>query len=434
MKRLVALLGCLGVSACLLTGCTLPDIKFDTFSDVRWPLTGSEIIEDVPQPEELGDTSSSSGSSFNTSSVTYNGTITKLPRTVDVAKYNAINTDIYNFAVQWDADCTRLANVMKRAEAGETITIACIGGSITEGATTSGNLDAAVAGRACYAQRYFDWWALTFPNATFNFINAGIGGTDSYFGVHRVYDDVLSQNPDVVLVEFSVNDNNDELHRQSYDNLLRRILLNSDNTACMLLFMQINNGHTCKAMDLAIGQSYGLPMISYADVLNLFISTGAYSLTDLAADQVHPTAYGHAVIGQLISQYLDNVRAIEYECGPNTPFTCPPVTNESFAYARTIPAGNALSPDEYGNYSGIVTFSRLGLAYCETADGTGGNFEVIVDGVSVGTFNTVNRDNMGAPMRTVEFVNNVPWGEHSVEVRNIDSSSGNPNLSYVLAN
>ena len=39
-----------------------------------------------------------------------------------------------------------------------------------------------------------------------NFYNAGIGGTGSDFGITRLYDDVVSRDPDIVFVEFSVND------------------------------------------------------------------------------------------------------------------------------------------------------------------------------------------------------------------------------------
>lgn len=46
----------------------------------------------------------------------------------------------------------------------------------------------------------------TFPEDDFEFVNAGIGGTDSYLGVHRVNKGVLEYEPDLVLVEFSVND------------------------------------------------------------------------------------------------------------------------------------------------------------------------------------------------------------------------------------
>ena len=96
-------------------------------------------------------------------------------------------------------DNAALAAVMKKAEAGETVTIACIGGSITQGSISNGPLDKEIKKRACYADIFFAWWKETFPETEVTVINAGIGGTDSYLGVHRVQEDVLDYHPDLVL-------------------------------------------------------------------------------------------------------------------------------------------------------------------------------------------------------------------------------------------
>ena len=44
------------------------------------------------------------------------------------------------------------------------------------------------------------------PQASFTEINAAIGGTGSDLGVFRVQQDVLSKGPDLLFVEFAVND------------------------------------------------------------------------------------------------------------------------------------------------------------------------------------------------------------------------------------
>lgn len=50
----------------------------------------------------------------------------------------------------------------------------------------------------------------TFPQAEFHYINAGIGGTTSHFGTARAESDLLSHEPDFVIIEFSVNDDSTE--------------------------------------------------------------------------------------------------------------------------------------------------------------------------------------------------------------------------------
>ena len=103
-----------------------------------------------------------------------------------------VSEELYLSADQWaSCDDAALAAVMRKAEAGEPVTIACIGGSITQGTISNGTDDSQVSPKKSYADIYFSWWEQTFPDTEFTFINAGIGATDSYIGVHRVQKDVL---------------------------------------------------------------------------------------------------------------------------------------------------------------------------------------------------------------------------------------------------
>ena len=77
------------------------------------------------------------------------------------------------------ADYTRLKMCMYRAKMGEELTIGFFGGSITQGCS------ATVHERA-YSYRVFEWWKKAFPKAEFHYVNGGIGGTSSHFGVSRV--------------------------------------------------------------------------------------------------------------------------------------------------------------------------------------------------------------------------------------------------------
>lgn len=94
---------------------------------------------------------------------------------------------------------TRLKECMLRAEDGAELTIGFFGGSITQGSL-------ATKPENCYAYRVFSWWKQKFPQAVFHYVNGGIGGTTSHFGVSRAETDVLMYQPDVVFVDFSVND------------------------------------------------------------------------------------------------------------------------------------------------------------------------------------------------------------------------------------
>ncbi|WP_286177263.1 SGNH/GDSL hydrolase family protein [Rhodopirellula sp. JC639] len=85
-----------------------------------------------------------------------------------------------------------LPNFIAKAQAGETVHVAYLGGSIT----------AAPGWRVQSRQ----WLQEQYPEATVNEIHAAIGGTGSDLGVFRLGRDVLQHHPDLLFVEFAVND------------------------------------------------------------------------------------------------------------------------------------------------------------------------------------------------------------------------------------
>ena len=166
-----------------------------------------------------------------------------------------------NLSVVSRGNIDRIVSAMKKAQRRRAaITIGVIGGSITEG-----------AGASTTAKRYADlmkqWWQAKFPSATINYINAGIGATGSYIGVHRVQENLLYMNPDFVVVEYAVNDGQDPSVIPYYEELVRRIYNSSKNPAVMLMFMTTNSGTNAQAYHSQVGTYYNLPMASYRDAI-----------------------------------------------------------------------------------------------------------------------------------------------------------------------
>ena len=103
----------------------------------------------------------------------------------------------------------RLKELFRRAAAGQELTIGFLGGSITQGSlsTQPGN---------AYAFRVYQWFVDTFPQSKFHYVNGGIGGTSSHYGVARAVTDVLMYQPDFVVVDFSVNDLEVPFRQETY--------------------------------------------------------------------------------------------------------------------------------------------------------------------------------------------------------------------------
>ena len=349
-------------------------------------------------------------------------------------KTDYVTEEMYERATAFlEGDLTRLAKVMRKAQAGEEITVATIGGSITEGysSTTFGN---------CYATIFYSWWESCFPETKVNYINAGIGGTPSYLGVHRVKQDVLDHNPDVVIVEFSVNDGADNFYKKSYDNLVRKIMLSENEPAVMLVFTTQEDGTNAQDNDALIGFKYRLPMISYGNAVLPAIEAKEFTWDDISPDNVHPNDRGHAIIGELLYTYLNDVYSRLDEIPEEvTPFDFSSLTKESYLNADML-GPDEITPAQAGSFKEArinsyytknwhtatgeealifenVEAANIGICFQRTTDGTYGQYDVYVDGELVKTLDGDFKNGWGSAIESVEVYTSDEPALHTIEIR-----------------
>lgn len=198
----------------------------------------------------------------------------------------------------------RLQNVLNKAASGEDITVAYIGGSITYGYT--------VKSKECYAYLFTTWLEQNF-DIKVNYVNAGISGTPSVLGNLRVERDVLAYDPDLVIVEFAVNDGYEDEYRNSYESLLTKILSHDTDPAVMLLFCITEEGHSCQEWMSEIGQYYELPMVSVVDSMNAEVEAGNIEFSAYSKDGSHPTPEGHKWITDYLVYCADTVYRMDFE-------------------------------------------------------------------------------------------------------------------------
>nr|WP_293834942.1 SGNH/GDSL hydrolase family protein [uncultured Arsenicibacter sp.] len=105
-----------------------------------------------------------------------------------------------------------LPNFFARLKKHEPVRVAYLGGSITR----------ADGG---WREQTFRWLKDRYPTAQFREIMAAIGGTGSDFGAYRVGDHVLRHKPDLVFVEFAVNDHGKPAQyiKESMEGIVRQI-------------------------------------------------------------------------------------------------------------------------------------------------------------------------------------------------------------------
>lgn len=218
-----------------------------------------------------------------------------------------IRQDMLDTALVSAGNAARIARVMDKANSGKPITIGVIGGSVTHGACASTK-------EKSYAGILRTWWEQSFPGSTVSYINAGYSGTSSLLGVHRVDEMLLSHNPDFILVEFGVNDVVMDFQAEAYASLIHKILTAESKPAVLVLFVMSEGPINAQEDQIPICNHYNLPMISYLDAVWPEVKTeknpdGQYLWRDICADWVHPTDKGHAIVGEFITSYLNDVYA-----------------------------------------------------------------------------------------------------------------------------
>lgn len=198
---------------------------------------------------------------------------------------------------------TRLKNLMKRAANGESLVIGFLGGSITQGSLSS-------TPKTCYAYLVYEWWKKSFPNAAFSFVNGGIGGTTSHYGGARAWKDVLCYRPDIVTVDFSVNDDANEFFEETYEGTLRRILAAPSAPAVVVLNNVFHDtGKNAQEYHNRIADHYGIPHVSIKDTIFPDVESGKIVRADITPDNLHPNDKGHRLVADEICKLLDSIKA-----------------------------------------------------------------------------------------------------------------------------
>lgn len=369
------------------------------------------------------------------------------PVPVDLS--DGITDEMYERGLLSVGDTARLCKAFMKGESGQPITIGVIGGSITQGTAASSPANA-------YPSVYCKWWEEKFPESEITLVNAGIGGTDSYLGVNRVDEQLLAYDPDIVIVEFSVNDTNAATNKYSYDSLVRKILLHKSEPAVILLFMTQENGTSLQNVHREIGEAYDLPMLSWRDAVYPEVTAGTLDWKDISPDNIHPNDNGHILTGRFIGRYTEEIYDSLTENGAlpepaDTSFTAPPLTKDYYSdakmyYPSTLDTeGEGFETGSNRVYPGMfpenwVTDSggtlrfeadcrTLGFFYLKTTDGKGGRYIVYVDGERRGSIDSDFRGGWGNYGATASVFIEDETKHHTVELVPYD---GDENSSMTI--
>ena len=231
----------------------------------------------------------------------------------------------------------RLKKVVEKAQHGENITLATIGGSITEGAGASSY-------EQCWAERFRVRFGTAYgtENGTNVFlVNAGVGGTASPFGYMRYQREIVDRVPtadadglpDIVVIEYAVNDWQEPTGHRCYESMVREILEAPNEPAVILLFAVFRNGFNLQDELKRIGREYALMMVSVKDGFYGHIGK-ELKPEGFFFDEYHPTSLGHRIMTDCLMQAIGEVAEAETDEPQDT--DARPVYGTDFMGLKTI--------------------------------------------------------------------------------------------------
>lgn len=201
-----------------------------------------------------------------------------------------------------EGNLSRLKSAIRKARAGEDVTLAYIGGSITQGA------GAKPIATNSYAYRSYQAFRARFgagDGSNVHFIKAGVGGTPSELGLCRYKKEILDEaggNVDIVVIEFAVNDAGDETNGVCFESLARMAAAGPGHPAVILLFSVFMDDSNLQERLIPIGECYDFPMLSLKEAVTLqfYAKQPVITKRQYFYDLYHPSNEGHRIMADCL--------------------------------------------------------------------------------------------------------------------------------------
>jgi len=226
-----------------------------------------------------------------------------------------------------------LGNTFQLLRDEKRLMIGYIGGSVTQGDNAT---NYALSWRSLTTK----WFQQRYPDAEVREVNAALSGTGSDLGAMRTRQDLLSGNPDLVFIEFAVNDYymTTEHAQRGVEGIVRQI--RRQNPRADIVLVQVTR--TVWAPDYDAGQlpvpvrnqmpiasRYGLPVVNVGQAIHEHIRATGASYSDFFSDVVHPNNAGHAQYAATLQAFLADREADAPAGKRGVP---PPVVSYPFDY------------------------------------------------------------------------------------------------------
>ncbi|EMI19992.1 O-antigen related protein [Rhodopirellula maiorica SM1] len=257
-----------------------------------------------------------------------------------------------------------LGNVLSKLRDGKPVRIGYLGGSIT-----------AANGWRVKTRK---WFAKEFPQAEVSEIHAAIGGTGSNLGVYRVERDALQHKPDLLFVEFAVNDGGTAPEQiwKAMEGIVRQTWAANPQTDICFVYTfrtgyenDLRNGfcpRAASAMEM-LADHYGIPSINFAKRIVELEAAGklifksddptADGVVRFSKDGVHPLDEGHEIYADIVAdavkQISETSRPIHHESKLEKPFV-----EDHLQAAKMVPIDQSMLSPEWEQLADSDSLSK----------------------------------------------------------------------------
>lgn len=295
-------------------------------------------------------------------------------------------------------------------------TVAYIGGSVTVGTGSTED--------ECWRAYTTNYLRAAYPDAEITTIDSGYGGTSSLWGSARLQSMIIDKKPDLIFIEFSINDLYNGLGEDQsaalMDGMLRKI--NKQLPNCDVVILSVVDNQTVLGQSLNakahkdVAEYFGVKYLDLGIPMNEALEKlgKTWGESGLASDSVHPNKDGYKVYGDYIEKQLReefkqsaarNISGLKAHEIPEKPYTTNPILKAETVWAKDIPCegttwgtGRKPSTGKYGTESiRAKKDSVLTYEFSGTMIGMFGTFnkgskgEILLDGGNKRNIGTVDK-------------------------------------------
>lgn len=266
---------------------------------------------------------------------------------------------------------SNLAYFAQKVRQKEPVVIGYIGGSITQG-----------SGASKYALNYY-WRSklalekeITGAGATVTTYTAAIGGTGSGYACFRAGAQLLYRKPDLLIIEFAVNDANDANASESIECLVRQALRENPRVGIVLFYTasarMIEDNYSKGILPTAVvrhnrvARHYGLAEVLTGSIIAKGVREGDYTLKEFFPDGVHPSDKGHGLYADVLVEAL--LPSLELSDMLQEPKMPPLLGKGTLEYARLDPVSLIGEPEGWTRKDNQWNWYGVPVWICETPD------------------------------------------------------------------